>query len=98
MHKALDECFRKKALYDKDGVVTADSSQEPWRSLLEHGFVEVRRNAGDDEDVLALVSACGLVLTAKAMRCITVGSWYKESHQVFKVHAALLRPELTGIA
>ena len=96
VHNALDECFRTKAVYDKDGVVTADSTQEPWKSLLEHGFVEVRQKPSDDQSLLAVVSQSGLVLSSKAMGSIIVGSWYKEFHPVFKVRAALPQPELTG--
>ena len=103
VNDAVSKLFAAGAVPSKGGVVQADPTAEPWKSLLEMKFVELATYPSEvsaDEplaacDVLALKLA-NLKLTSAALRQLTVCEVYTESCFLFKVRDELPLPDLTA--
>ena len=91
VHQALAQLLQT----DQGSIVQVDTEQEPWRSMLDRGFVRVvPRQRSRIQGKAPVDTTKQLELTTSGLRSITTAAVYKESQPVFKVRELPL-PELT---
>ena len=79
---------------DTKGTVEGDPKQEPWRSLLELGFVVAKGQRGSASSASASATN-RFRLTPQGLRNIRTTCVYTKSRGVFDVRAELPLPQLT---